>query len=79
MTAAELKQTVKRTDDAPVKPLSQPKRADRLTRQKGRLAGIRIERPTEPADRLVDLAADAHSIESTFTNTGGAGLANVRC
>ena len=56
MTAAELKQSVERQEDQGVKRLAQPERADRLTRQQGRLTGIQIRGSLEPSDRLVDLA-----------------------
>ena len=37
MTAAELRQSVDRSEDAPAKKLAQPERADRLKRQHARL------------------------------------------
>ena len=55
MTAAELRQSVDRSEDAPAKKLAQPERADRLKRQQARLPGLKIEGTLEPADRLVDL------------------------
>ena len=56
LTSAELKSTVERTEDAPIKKLAQPERADRLKRQQARLKGVRIEGKLEPSDRLCDLA-----------------------
>lgn len=60
MTAAELKQSVERTDDQSLKKLAQPERADRLNRQQERLKGIRIRGNYEPGDRLVDLAVNMY-------------------
>lgn len=60
MTAAELKQSVERTDDQSLKKLAQPERADRLARQQERLKGIRILGNYEPGDRLVDLAVNMY-------------------
>ena len=54
MTAAELKSSVERVEDQPVKRLAQPERADRLRRQQARLPGLRIVGKLEPSDRLVD-------------------------
>ena len=54
ITAAELKQTVERSEDAPPKRLAQPDRADRRERQQKRLKGINIQGFREPSDRLVD-------------------------
>ena len=54
LTAAELKQQVERTADAPAKQLAAPDRADRLAKQKGRYPGLSISGPHEPSDRLVD-------------------------
>ena len=42
MTAAELKQTVDRSEDQGVKRLAQPERADRLRRQQDKLQGLAI-------------------------------------
>ena len=56
LTAAELKSTVERTEDMPIKKLAQPERADRLQRQQQKLKGLRIEGKMEPSDRLCDLA-----------------------
>ena len=50
MTSAELKASVERVEDAPIRKLA------RLQRQKARLAGLRIEGRLEPSDRLVDAA-----------------------
>eukprot|EP00435_Cladocopium_sp_Y103_P074000 s181_g46.t1 len=55
LAAAELKSTVERSEDAPIKKLAQPERADRLKRQQAKLKGIRIEGKREPSDRLCDL------------------------
>ena len=60
MTAAELKQSVERTDDQSLKKLAQPERADRLSKQQDRLKGIRIRGNYEPADRLVDLCVNLY-------------------
>ena len=60
MTSAELKSSVERIEDAPVKRLAQPERADRLMRQKTRLTGLRIEGKMEPSDRLVDAAVSMY-------------------
>ena len=54
MSAAELKLSVERTDDAPNKRLTQPERAERLAKQQARLIGLRIEGKLEPSDRLID-------------------------
>ncbi|CAE7361058.1 unnamed protein product [Symbiodinium sp. CCMP2592] len=54
LTSAELKQSVERVEDGPVKRLAQPDRADRLAKQQKRLPGISIRGPLEPSDRLVD-------------------------
>ncbi|CAE6946874.1 SLC24A2 [Symbiodinium sp. CCMP2592] len=54
LTSAELKQSVERVEDGPVKRLAQPDRADRLAKQQKRLPGINIRGPLEPSDRLVD-------------------------
>ena len=54
LTAAELKQQVERTADAPAKQLAAPDRADRLAKQKLRYPGLSISGPQEPCDRLVD-------------------------
>ena len=56
MTAAELKQSVDRSEDQGVKRLAQPERADRLRRQQDKLAGLAIRGSLEPSDRLVDVA-----------------------
>ena len=56
LTAAELRSTVERVEDMPVKKLAQPERADRLKRQQAKLTGLRIEGKLEPSDRLCDLA-----------------------
>ena len=56
LTAAELRSSVERVEDMPVKKLAQPERADRLKRQQTKLAGLRIEGKLEPSDRLCDLA-----------------------
>ena len=56
MTAAELKQTVDRSEDQGVKRLAQPERADRLRRQQDKLQGLAIQGNLEPSDRLVDVA-----------------------
>ena len=56
MTSAELKASVERVEDAPIRKWAQPERADRLQRQKARLVGLRIEGRLEPSDRLVDAA-----------------------
>ena len=56
MTAAELKQTVDRSEDQGVKRLAQPERADRLRRQQDKLQGLAIRGNLEPSDRLVDVA-----------------------
>ena len=60
LTAAELKHSVERVEDMPVKKLAQPERADRLKRQQSKLKGIRIEGKLEPSDRLVDLAVSLY-------------------
>ena len=60
LTAAELKHSVERVEDMPVKKLAQPERADRLKRQQLKLKGIRIEGKLEPSDRLVDLAVSLY-------------------
>lgn len=60
MSAAELKLSVERTDDVPVKRLTQPERADRLAKQQARLAGLRIEGKLEPSDRLIDRAVSMY-------------------
>ena len=60
LTAAELKHSVERVEDMPVKKLAQPERADRLKRQQTKLKGIRIEGKLEPSDRLVDLAVSLY-------------------
>ena len=60
LTAAELKHSVERVEDMPVKKLAQPERADRLKRQQSKLLGIRIEGKFEPSDRLVDLAVSLY-------------------
>ena len=60
LTAAELKHSVERVEDMPVKKLAQPERADRLRRQQSKLKGIRIEGQLEPSDRLVDLAVSLY-------------------
>ena len=54
MTSAELKSSVERVEDQPMKRLAQPERADRLKRQQARLPGLRIVGKLEPSDRLVD-------------------------
>ena len=54
MSAVELKLSVERTDDAPIKRLTQPERAERLAKQQARLIGLRIEGKLEPSDRLID-------------------------
>ena len=54
LTAAELKQQVERTADAPAKQLAASDRADRLAKKKGRCSGLSISGPREPSDRLVD-------------------------
>ena len=54
MTAAELKSTIRRVEDQPVKRLAQPERADRLKRQQARLTGLNIAGKLEPSDRLID-------------------------
>ena len=41
LTAAELRSTVERVEDMPVKKLAQPERADRLKRQQAKLTGLR--------------------------------------
>ena len=56
LTAAELRSSVERTEDMPIKKLAQPERADRLQRQQAKLKGLRIEGKMEPSDRLCDLA-----------------------
>ena len=48
-----MKASVERVEDAPIRKLAQPERADRLQRQKARLVGLRIEGRLEPSDRLV--------------------------
>ena len=60
MTAAELKQSVERTDDQSLKELAQPERADRLSKQQDRLKGIRTRGNYEPADMLVDLCVNLY-------------------
>ena len=60
LTAAELKHSVERVEDMPVKKLAQPERADRLKRQQSKLKGIRTEGKLEPSDRLVDLAVSLY-------------------
>ena len=60
LTAAELKHSVERVEDMPVKKLAQPERADRLRRQQSKLKGIRIEDKLEPSERLVDLAVSLY-------------------
>ena len=54
LTAAELRQQVERTADAPAKQLAAPDRADRLKKQKALYPGLSIQGPNEPSDRLVD-------------------------
>ena len=54
LTAAELRQQVERTADAPAKQLAAPDRADRLKKQKALYPGLSIHGPNEPSDRLVD-------------------------
>ena len=56
LTAAELKQTVDRSEDQGVKRLAQPERADRLRRQQEKLSRLAIRGNLEPSDRLVDVA-----------------------
>eukprot|EP00435_Cladocopium_sp_Y103_P062683 s616_g24.t1 len=54
LTASELKAHAERVEDAPVRKLAQPERADRLEKQQARLTGIKIAGKLEPSDRLVD-------------------------
>ena len=54
LTASELKAHAERVEDAPVRKLAQPERADRLERQQKRLIGLKITGKLEPSDRLVD-------------------------
>ena len=54
LTASELKAHAERLEDAPVRKLAQPERADRLEKQQKRLTGIKIAGKLEPSDRLVD-------------------------
>ena len=54
LTASELKAHAERVEDAPVRKLAQPERADRLEKQQKRLTGIKIAGKLEPSDRLVD-------------------------
>ena len=54
LTASELKSHAERVEDAPVRKLAQPERADRLEKQQKKLSGIRIAGKLEPSDRLVD-------------------------
>eukprot|EP00435_Cladocopium_sp_Y103_P041572 s3385_g11.t1 len=56
LTAAELRSSVERVEDQPIKKLAQPERADRLAKQQAKLKGLRIEGKMEPSDRLCDLA-----------------------
>ena len=60
MSAAELKQSVERSEDMPTKRLALPERTHRYEEQKRRLSGIQIEKTLEPADRLVDLAVSQY-------------------
>lgn len=60
LTSAELKSTVERVEDAPIKKLAQPERADRLQKQQARLTGLRIVGKLEPSDRLVDRFANIY-------------------
>ena len=48
LTAAELRQQVERTADAPAKQLAAPDRADRLKKQKALYPGLSIQGPNEP-------------------------------
>ena len=41
LVSAELQSSVERVEDAPVKKLAQPERADRLKRQQAKLSGLR--------------------------------------
>ena len=54
LTASELKSHAERVEDAPIRKLAQPERADRLAKQQKRLVGINISGKLEPSDRLVD-------------------------
>jgi len=54
LTASELKAHAERVEDAPVRKLAQPERADRLERQQKRLIGLKITGKLEPSGRLVD-------------------------
>ena len=54
LTASELKSHAERVEDAPVRKLAQPERADCLEKQQKRLTGIKIAGKLEPSDRLVD-------------------------
>ena len=54
LTASELKANAERVEDAPVRKLAQPERADRLERQQKKLTGLKISGKLEPSDRLVD-------------------------
>ena len=42
LVSAELQSSVERVEDAPVKKLAQPERADRLKKQQAKLSGLRI-------------------------------------
>ncbi len=57
LVSAELQSTVERVEDAPVKKLAQPERADRLKKQQAKLSGLRIVGKLEPSDRLIDKIA----------------------
>ena len=67
LTAAELKQQVERTADAPAKQLAAPDRADRLAKQKSRYPGLSISGPQEPSGSLCaglrDESPGAHPVE----------------
>ena len=54
LTASELKSSAERVEDAPVRKLAQPERADRLEKQQKKLPGLNIAGKLEPSDRLVD-------------------------
>ena len=60
LVSAELQSSVERVEDAPVKKLAQPERADRLKRQQAKLSGLRIVGKLEPSDRLIDKVANMY-------------------
>ena len=60
LVSAELQSSVERVEDAPVKKLAQPERADRLKKQQAKLSGLRIVGKLEPSDRLIDRIANLY-------------------